>query len=539
MKKLLLSISILLTNSFAIKDILYKPIYFQTNNKILYKTVNNNYPANLDFNLSSDDKNIFVINKHFRIIIGKQYNDSETIKSLKTLLLIAKKVWEKEIVEYKFKKPRNTDKYLIDIYIANSNAYNKATNSYITIPSNYSGYATAYSDGTPYFVVNPNVNLNILKVTFAHEFFHTIQYAYGLDSVSNEIWSKNVWFLEASAVLMEDEVYDDVNDYKNYLPYYLEHTRWPLTYTNGATEYGKVIFAKYLREKYGIDFIKKIFENYKTNETILTDIQNITKEYNTTFNNLMLDFGVCLANLDTCLEEGSTYPKPTYYSLDTNKTIYNYGIMLFNKGSDNHLVSLTPSYLEKTFTNKTNLKTDIENDGLVVLNPTNNSFTTDNLKYNNWNGLNLKTGWNLVSNITDKNISLSKLNSKIVWVYRDGKYFAYSDDDKLSETIKKNNFSTKNNVLQPNESCWVYSEDNQLIELDFESITSFNMNLQKGWNLVTPSSTFFELKDLKDKVIIWSYQNKQWSYFSNDGIEFSYNKLNKILPAQGYFIYKK
>jgi hypothetical protein len=212
---------------------------------------------------------------------------------------------------------------------------------------------------------------------------------------------------------------------------------------------------------------------------------------------------------------------------------------LFNKGDNNHLVSLTPTYLEKTFTNKTNLKTDIENDGLVVLNPTDNSFTTDNLKYNNWNGLNLKMGWNLVSNISDKNISLSTLNSKIVWVYRDGKYFAYSDDDKISNTIKKSGFSTDKNILQPNESCWAYSEDNQIIELDFNFITSFNMNLKKGWNLVTPSSTFFELKDLKDNVIIWSYQNNEWSYFSNDGIEFSYNKLNKVLPAQGYFIYKK
>jgi len=533
----ILSITFLLTNSFAIKDILYKPNYILK--KVLYKSSNSNYPANLDFTLSSDDKNLFFINNHFRVIIGK--NSSDDIKKIaKNLLSISKNVWEKEIVEYKFKNPRNSNKKLIDIYLANTKAYNKAIYNYITIPSNYSGYATAYFDGTPYFVVNPNVNINIIKVTIAHEFFHTIQYAYGLDIVSNEIWYKNVWFLEASAVMMEDEVYDNVNDYKNYLPAYLEHTRWPLTYTNGAIEYGKVLFAKYLKEKYGIDFFRKLFENYKTDETILTDIQTITKEYNTTFNNLILDFGVCLANIKTCLEEGNMYSTPKYYSIDNNKTIYNYGIILFNKGDENHLISSNPNYLEATFKNKTDIKTDIKTDGLVLVNPTNNNFTTDNLNYNNWKGINLKKGWNLISNISDKNISLSKLSGKIIWIYRNGQYFAYSNDKTLYKTILNKGFSTNQNILKPAESCWIYSLNKETIDLEFNKLILFNLNLQKGWNFVTPSATFFNLQFLTDKVIIWNYKNGEWSYFSNNiDVKLSYKKLNKILPAEGYFIYKK
>ena len=130
---------------------------------------------------------------------------------------------EKEVEEYGFKAPKNSQDHYIDIYIANRNAYNLQTNSYVTISSQYAGYATAYSDATPYFVINPSVDLNILKVTIAHEFFHTIQYSYGLDIVSDEIWYKNIWFLEASAVLMEDEVYNNVNDYLNYLFFYIPY----------------------------------------------------------------------------------------------------------------------------------------------------------------------------------------------------------------------------------------------------------------------------------------------------------------------------
>jgi hypothetical protein len=90
-----------------------------------------------------------------------------------------------------------------------------------------------------------------------------------LGDVTDYIWYKNIWFLEATAVLMEDEVFDDVNDYVNYLRSYLNNTNSSIEKYNSSIEYGKVIFAKYLREKYGLEFIKQIFENYSLNETTL------------------------------------------------------------------------------------------------------------------------------------------------------------------------------------------------------------------------------------------------------------------------------
>ncbi len=48
-----------------------------------------------------------------------------------------------------------------------------------------------------------------LKVTAAHEFFHAVQFAYDV--------AEDDWFMEGTAMWMEDEMYDDVNDNVRYL----------------------------------------------------------------------------------------------------------------------------------------------------------------------------------------------------------------------------------------------------------------------------------------------------------------------------------
>ena len=63
------------------------------------------------------------------------------------------------------------------------------------------------------------INDNQIKVTISHEFFHTIQYAYFDETkIDYNKWEKAIWWLEATSVLMEDEVYNDVNDYLQEIP---------------------------------------------------------------------------------------------------------------------------------------------------------------------------------------------------------------------------------------------------------------------------------------------------------------------------------
>ena len=113
------------------------------------------------------------------------------------------------------------------------------------------------------------------KVTAAHEFFHAIQFGYDAlefdyDNVSDPNTYKP-WWMEASAVWIEDVVYDVLNDYINYLPYFYGYPWMNLgtfSYTAGDARayhpYGSCVWPIYLTEKYGVDFVKEIWEGCAT-----------------------------------------------------------------------------------------------------------------------------------------------------------------------------------------------------------------------------------------------------------------------------------
>jgi hypothetical protein len=86
-----------------------------------------------------------------------------------------------------------------------------------------------------------------LAVTFAHEYCHVLQLGY--DAYQDD------WFAESSAVWMEDEVYDEVNDYIRYLRRWVRHTGVPIT-TRSIKEYGSVVWNKWLVGHYGTAIVR-------------------------------------------------------------------------------------------------------------------------------------------------------------------------------------------------------------------------------------------------------------------------------------------
>jgi hypothetical protein len=83
------------------------------------------------------------------------------------------------------------------------------------------------------------VPLNALRVTVAHELFHAVQYAYDAGEPR--------WFMEGSAVWMEDVVFNAINDYLQYVP--VSPIRRPLTpFTNDGQfgVYGSFTIFKFL-----------------------------------------------------------------------------------------------------------------------------------------------------------------------------------------------------------------------------------------------------------------------------------------------------
>ena len=80
-----------------------------------------------------------------------------------------------------------------------------------------------------------------LEVTFAHEYNHILQFGYDA--------YQDAWFAESSAVWMEDQVYDRIDDYRRYVRRWVKRYDTPLT-ANSIKEYGSAVWAKWLARRY-------------------------------------------------------------------------------------------------------------------------------------------------------------------------------------------------------------------------------------------------------------------------------------------------
>ncbi|MGA1867968.1 MAG: MXAN_6640 family putative metalloprotease [bacterium] len=235
----------------------------------------------------------------------------------------------------------------VDVYIMYINIFGLTTNDtdeylYIIVRNSYDGLRD-YGD--------PTLQEGLMKVTAVHEFFHIIQNEY--DHWVEEYGGiNNCWWEETTAVWLEDEVFDSVNDYLHYLgtpyddtnhngqwdadePIYeingelttgTRETGWfdypyrPIDYVNGYYEYGNAIWAKFLSENFGTNFIKRVFDYSSTqydlylqqqlsdNTTLkaIAAIEYCLNEDMTSLSEALSDFR--LANLAKNYEEGDYYP---------------------------------------------------------------------------------------------------------------------------------------------------------------------------------------------------------------------------------------
>ncbi|MBI4650022.1 hypothetical protein HY745_01770, partial [Candidatus Desantisbacteria bacterium] len=118
-----------------------------------------------------------------------------------------------------------------------------------------------YLDGSYLGTTSSNV-MGLLKVIFAHEFFHSLQFAYNAYG--------DAWFMEACSTWMEDVVYNDVNDFYRFLPDFLNNPQFSLEHIGTISsdytyEYGACLFPRFLTNKYGIDLVKGTWE-YMSND---------------------------------------------------------------------------------------------------------------------------------------------------------------------------------------------------------------------------------------------------------------------------------
>ncbi len=163
--------------------------------------------------------------------------------------------------------------------------------SFIELDNDYLGY--------PYY----HSQYDWLRVTAAHEFFHAIQFGY--DAFESEVTRGLVkpYWMEMSATWMEDQVYDNINDYIYYLPYFFNYPWLSLrTFSNDENDkpryyhaYGSCVWPIYLGERFGINIIKDIWTKCREvpDDNVLPATDQILNDpYSSSLNDAFREFTV-------------------------------------------------------------------------------------------------------------------------------------------------------------------------------------------------------------------------------------------------------
>lgn len=157
-----------------------------------------------------------------------------------------------------------------------------------------------------------SMQLGALKVTIAHEFKHAIQYVYNFWAGYSQNWG------EMDATMMEEIVFDEVNDYYNYLPSSLSIFKSP-TKTVIPGSYEDITFALYFAQRFGNEFWVTIWERIELDlsKRMMVVIKEELESMGLNYEEVIADNYLWhLASGDLAIsgfgfEEAANYPTPT------------------------------------------------------------------------------------------------------------------------------------------------------------------------------------------------------------------------------------
>ena len=115
-----------------------------------------------------------------------------------------------------------------------------------TVPERHVPSGTYPNGYTSYVEIIDTLSTTLLPAIVVHEYFHVIQLGYDKD--------ESVSFLEMISVWSEDYLYDDVNNYLQYLTAFFLQPQVPLM----NWTYNNVVWAKFLSENFGDTVIRDI-----------------------------------------------------------------------------------------------------------------------------------------------------------------------------------------------------------------------------------------------------------------------------------------
>ncbi|MCU7525638.1 MAG: hypothetical protein HF308_14265 [Ignavibacteria bacterium] len=230
--------------------------------------------------------------------------------------------------------------------------------SYMVIDNDFNRSEHYYSSG-----------VKGLYVTAAHELNHAIQ----LGNYNALMQDKDIYFYEGTSSAMEELVFDDVEDYYQYLRTYFNQPDKPFYLYTGNQTYTTVLWMLFQHYDFGKDIIREEWENFnheaslKAMNTALASHRSSLKQALNTFGSWTFFTGY-RAKPDKYFKESANYPvlKPNYsltltgseqmVDLFTDPVSNNFVRFLADNGQtiDTTVIILTNGDIQSALTNQDN-----------------------------------------------------------------------------------------------------------------------------------------------------------------------------------------
>ena len=362
--------------------------------------------------------------------------------------------------------------------------------SYIKMRNNYNGS-----------VFQSLTELENIKITAAHEFFHAIQFSYNC--------FERFWLMEATAVWSEDQLYNEINDHYRYMPTWFENSSRNIDDESNHM-YGSFIFFQFIDEHLGgPEIIRTIWEESRSRANSVNDISfisidaaltSIGSSFSSALNNMRIANRIMSSHPNAepyTYQEAESYPvtapnEITSFVFNNNQIAYDQNSL---KLYSTHYLGLNLSSPARIF---------IENkDG-----PISDLFGAVIFKHENKNKWSIRKGYDL--NI-DPSINIEWATLLISaqgqvendWDYTITISDGYSEDLVVSG-IYPNPFIYKNSKVQ----IKILSTISQKVKINIYNILGKNIG---KWNI--------DITEPNETIISWDRKNNNEKIVS-DGIYF-------------------
>ncbi len=207
-------------------------------------------------------------------------------------------VWSMEIDSLGFQPPLNIDGEPVSVYHV---YFQNLGNEYgIAFPIEVIPGEADYYRYTSYLILdNDYLNetytirgLDGLKISAAHEFQHSIQMGYRIWWEDSE--PVDLFFMEMTATWMEDVVFDHINGYLEYLPYFFrKFSNSSFTSDDFLYPYGNSLFLHMLQKDYGNQVGSLIWERIRGKRG-LAAIEDFLTSQNSSLLSKLHQYGIWL-----------------------------------------------------------------------------------------------------------------------------------------------------------------------------------------------------------------------------------------------------